>query len=50
MAWDLDDLRQPLLLALLILVPVGAGTDATRVASYNPWTSLSWLVTGRRAQ
>lgn len=28
-------------------VAVGAGTDATRVASYNPWTSLSWLVTGR---
>lgn len=28
-------------------VPVGAGTDATRVASYNPWTSLAWLVTGR---
>lgn len=28
-------------------VPVGAGTDATRVASYNPWTSLYWLVTGR---
>jgi predicted amidohydrolase YtcJ len=28
-------------------VPVGAGTDATRVASYNPWTCLSWLVTGR---
>jgi len=27
-------------------VPVGAGTDATRVASYNPWVSLSWLVTG----
>ncbi|MTH34338.1 amidohydrolase family protein [Paracoccus limosus] len=26
-------------------VPVGAGTDATRVASYNPWVSLSWLVT-----
>src|SRR5690606_17851601 len=25
-------------------VPVGAGTDATRVASYNPWVSLSWLV------
>jgi predicted amidohydrolase YtcJ len=24
-----------------------AGTDATRVASYNPWVSLSWLVTGR---
>ncbi|MBO9575764.1 MAG: amidohydrolase [Sphingobium sp.] len=28
-------------------LPVGAGTDATRVASYNPWVSLSWLVTGR---
>lgn len=28
-------------------VPVGAGTDGTRVASYNPWTALSWLVTGR---
>ncbi len=28
-------------------IPVGAGTDATRVASYNPWVSLSWLVTGK---
>jgi predicted amidohydrolase YtcJ len=28
-------------------VPVGAGTDATRVASYNPWVALYWLVTGR---
>ncbi len=28
-------------------VPVGAGTDATRVASYNPWIALSWLVTGK---
>lgn len=28
-------------------VPVGAGTDATRVASYNPWVTLSWLVTGK---
>lgn len=28
-------------------VPVGAGTDATRVASYNPWVALSWLTTGR---
>jgi len=27
-------------------VPVGLGTDATRVASYNPWVALSWLVTG----
>jgi len=28
-------------------IPLGAGTDATRVASYNPWTTLSWLTTGR---
>ena len=28
-------------------VPLGAGTDGTRVASYNPWLSLAWLVTGR---
>jgi predicted amidohydrolase YtcJ len=28
-------------------VPVGGGTDATRVASYNPWVSIAWLVTGR---
>jgi len=28
-------------------MPVGAGTDATRVASYNPWTALYWLVSGR---
>jgi hypothetical protein len=26
---------------------VGAGTDATRVASYNPWISLYWMVTGK---
>jgi hypothetical protein len=28
-------------------VKISAGTDATRVASYNPWVSLAWLVTGR---
>jgi predicted amidohydrolase YtcJ len=28
-------------------IPVGAGTDATRVASYNPWVALYWLATGR---
>lgn len=27
-------------------VPVGAGTDSTRVSSYNPWYSLQWLSTG----
>ena len=28
-------------------VKVGAGTDATRVASYDPWNSLYWLSTGK---
>jgi predicted amidohydrolase YtcJ len=28
-------------------IPVGAGTDATRVSSHNPWLSLYWMVTGR---
>lgn len=28
-------------------VKVSAGTDATRVASYNPWVALYWLVTGK---
>ena len=28
-------------------LPVGAGTDATRVASYNPWVALYWLITGK---
>ena len=31
-------------------IPVGAGTDATRVASYNPWVSLYWLVTGNTVE
>jgi predicted amidohydrolase YtcJ len=26
---------------------VSAGTDATRVASYNPWVALAWLITGK---
>ena len=28
-------------------IPVGVGTDATRVASYDPWTALHWLVSGK---
>jgi hypothetical protein len=28
-------------------VPVGMGTDATRVASYNPWIGMRWLVSGK---
>lgn len=32
---------------LALGIPVGAGTDGTRVAGYNPWVSLYWLVSGR---
>jgi predicted amidohydrolase YtcJ len=28
-------------------IKVSAGTDATRVSSYNPWVALAWLVTGK---
>jgi len=28
-------------------IPIGGGTDGTRVASYNPWIGLYWLVTGK---
>ncbi|MEN2416299.1 amidohydrolase [Flavobacterium mesophilum] len=28
-------------------IPVGAGTDATRISTYNPWMSLHWLLTGK---
>ena len=27
-------------------VPVGGGTDATRVTSFNPWFSIQWMTTG----
>jgi predicted amidohydrolase YtcJ len=40
--------RTPPICRMLNLgIPVGAGTDATRVSSYNPWVSLYWLVSGR---
>ena len=32
---------------LALGIPVGAGTDGTRVSSYNPWPSLYWLVSGK---
>ncbi|MEM0922320.1 MAG: amidohydrolase [Pseudomonadota bacterium] len=43
-----DALRQtPNFRAILDLgVPVGGGTDATRVTSFNPWFSIQWMTTG----
>jgi predicted amidohydrolase YtcJ len=37
----------PIRKMLAMGIPVGAGTDATRVASHNPFVSLYWLVTGK---
>src|SRR5437763_355013 len=37
----------PITTMLRMGIPVGAGTDATRVASYNPWVSLYWMAAGR---
>lgn len=28
-------------------IPLGLGSDATRVASYNPWITLYWATTGK---
>ncbi|MBM2654992.1 amidohydrolase [Burkholderia diffusa] len=40
--------RTPPIRAMLAAgLPVGAGTDATRIASYNPFVSLYWMVSGR---
>jgi predicted amidohydrolase YtcJ len=37
----------PLRKLLAAGVPMGAGTDATRVSGYNPWLALHWMVSGR---
>jgi predicted amidohydrolase YtcJ len=37
----------PLMTAVKLGVQVGAGTDAHRVASYNPFTALQWLLDGK---
>lgn len=37
----------PVKTMLEMQVPVGGGSDATRVSSYNPWVSMYWLTAGR---
>ncbi|MBI3370522.1 MAG: amidohydrolase [Betaproteobacteria bacterium] len=37
----------PIRTALRIGIPVGAGTDAHRVMSYNPFVALQWMLDGR---
>ena len=47
--WPEDVVRKapPVKTMLATGLPVGGGTDATRVAPYNPFWSLWWLVTGK---
>ncbi|MGE7726532.1 amidohydrolase [Bacillus cereus] len=37
----------PIYRMLDLSIPVGAGSDATRVSSYNPWVALYWMVAGK---
>ena len=37
----------PLRRILEMGVPIGGGTDATRVSGYNPWIALYWLTSGK---
>jgi predicted amidohydrolase YtcJ len=37
----------PILTELNIGVPLGGGTDATRTATYSPFVSMWWMVTGK---
>jgi predicted amidohydrolase YtcJ len=39
--------KPPLKQMLAMGLPIGAGTDGTRVASYHPWTCLWWMATGK---
>ncbi len=41
------ELTPPVAKMLEMDLPVGAGTDATRVSSYDPWVALYWLTTGK---
>lgn len=47
--YGMEVLRQspPVRKMLQMGMKVAAGTDATRVSSYNPWLSLAWLATGK---
>ena len=39
----------PIRKMLEMKIPVGLGTDGTRVSSYGPWPSIYWTVTGKTA-
>ncbi|HVW95844.1 MAG TPA: amidohydrolase [Mucilaginibacter sp.] len=37
----------PIRKMLAMGIPVGMGTDAPRISTYNPWMALHWLLTGK---
>jgi predicted amidohydrolase YtcJ len=37
----------PIRKMLAMKIPVGLGTDATRISTFNPWMSLHWAITGK---
>ena len=43
---DIVQNAPPMKAMLAMGLPLGGGTDATRVAPYNPFVSLWWIVTG----
>jgi predicted amidohydrolase YtcJ len=49
--WGVDTLRHapPFGDVRRLGIPFGAGTDGTRSASYNPWLTVWWMVTGQVA-
>ena len=44
---DPDHQLPPIRKMLSMGIPVGLGTDATRISTFNPWMSLHWAVTGK---
>ncbi|MEO6980991.1 MAG: amidohydrolase [Mucilaginibacter sp.] len=37
----------PIKKMLAMGIPVGMGTDAPRISTYNPWMAINWLLTGK---
>ena len=46
---DAARLAPPISTALRMGIPIGGGTDAHRVMSYNPFVSLQWMLDGKTA-
>jgi predicted amidohydrolase YtcJ len=42
-----DHQLPPIKKMLELKIPVGLGTDATRISTFNPWMSLYWAITGK---